>query len=152
MPTEKKKIAAYLADDVGRRFDEFKRIRGIKGDSQALNQLLSEYFGVAESLSPPPSLLSRVEALEMSLMNAVRGKVGLSGTPHDLEVGLDEKGWLTEEEVAELIQMPLDKLRRMKGSQPEKAFNRWLLKTSKEYGSPINYSSIGYSLLSPSES
>jgi hypothetical protein len=147
MPTEKKKIAAYLADDIGRKFDEFKQIRGIKGDSQALNQLLSEYFGVTESLSPPPSLLSRVEVLERSLMNAARGKVGLGGTPPDLEVGLDENGQLTEEEVAELIQMPLDKLRRMKGSQPEKAFNRWLLKKSKEYGSSIHYSLTGYRLL-----
>jgi hypothetical protein len=149
MPTEKKKIAAYLTDDVGRKFDEFKQLRGIKGDSQALNQLLSEYFGVTESLSPPPSLLSRVEALEMSLMNVVRGQGELSVISIDLEGGFDEKGWLTEEEVAELIQMPLDRLRRKKGSQSEKGFNRWLLKVSKEYGSSIYYSLNGYMLLQP---
>jgi hypothetical protein len=149
MPTEKKKIAAYLADDVGRKFDEFKRVRGIKGDSQALNQLLSEYFGITESLGPPPSLLSRVEALEMSFVNALSMSGDVGVLPSDPEEDLDERVWLTEEQVAELIQMPLDKLRRKKGVQSEKDFNRWLLKVSKEYGSSIHYSLDGYRPLEP---
>jgi hypothetical protein len=144
MSTDKKKIAAYLLEDVRQKFDEFKLLRGIKGDSQALNQLLSEYFGVADSLSPPPSLLNRVEALESALVNVSIGRSESSVSLNGLQEVLAGEGWLSEEEVADCVQMPLQKLRRLKGTQSDKNFARWLLKTSKEYGSPIIYSLDGY--------
>jgi hypothetical protein len=151
MSTDKKKIAAYLADDVGRKFDEFKRVRGIKGDSQALNQLLAEYFGVSESLNLAPSLLSRVEALEASLVRGSVSKARGASDSIDFEEVAEDATFLREEEVAALIQMPAEKLRRMKGSKTEKDFNRWLLKVSKGYGSPVHYSLSGYKYLeSPS--
>lgn len=80
MPTENRRIATYLPKEILDRFTAFKSERGIKGDSQALIAILSEFFGVSQNIahisqkvahssnfvdiSRFEELLSKVEALE----------------------------------------------------------------------------------------
>ena len=52
MPTENRRIATYLPKEVDEKFKAFKLERGIKGDSQALLIIMSEFLGVAELVAP----------------------------------------------------------------------------------------------------
>lgn len=44
MPTENRRIATYLPKQVDERLEAFKAERSIKGDSQALIVILSEFL------------------------------------------------------------------------------------------------------------
>lgn len=46
MPTENRRVATYLPSRIDTALEAFKRDRGLKGDSQALILILSEYFQV----------------------------------------------------------------------------------------------------------
>lgn len=55
MPTQNRRIATYLPKEVDEKFKAFKLERGIKGDSNALLTVLSEFLGLtnlAASLVP----------------------------------------------------------------------------------------------------
>lgn len=49
MGTDNRRVAAYLPKEIDDRLKEFIVERGLKGDSPALIEILSEYFGVAHS-------------------------------------------------------------------------------------------------------
>lgn len=69
MPTENRRVAAYLPKQLDDRFKAFIAERNLKGESQALVVILSEFLGVAhDSESFSSSLLStRVDAIEKNL-------------------------------------------------------------------------------------
>jgi transcriptional regulator with XRE-family HTH domain len=52
MPTQNRRIATYLPKELDEKFKVFKLERGIKGDSNALLTVLSEFLGVTESIVP----------------------------------------------------------------------------------------------------
>jgi hypothetical protein len=65
MATKNQRIAAYVPENVYQKYQGFKAERGL-GDSQALIQILSEYFGVthSEPFGGSLTLVERVERLE----------------------------------------------------------------------------------------
>jgi hypothetical protein len=69
MGTKNHRVAGYLPSSVYERFQQFKVERQF-GDSQVLIHILSEYFGVNQSVahSELPNVLERVERLESSLL------------------------------------------------------------------------------------
>ena len=66
MPTENRRIATYFPKDIDDRFSAFKLKRGIRGDSQALLTIVSEFFEVTQEVAhfSSPDLLDRFESLE----------------------------------------------------------------------------------------
>jgi len=66
MPTDNRRIAAYLPKNIDERLEAFKSDRGLKGDSQALIIILSDFFGVSQKVTYQGSseLEHRVDALE----------------------------------------------------------------------------------------
>lgn len=51
MTTKNKRVAAYLPDSVHDSFLRFKEERGIDSDSEALKQILAEYFGIESEVA-----------------------------------------------------------------------------------------------------
>jgi hypothetical protein len=66
MPTQNRRVATYLPPHIDTPFKDFKSKREIKGDSEALIAILSEYFQVSQEVAYPNSsnLLQRIEGLE----------------------------------------------------------------------------------------
>lgn len=81
MPTENRRVAAYLPKHIDDRLESFKVERGLKGDSPALIAILEEFFGVsqevahsskfeiADLLAQVESLAARVTHLENELLS-----------------------------------------------------------------------------------
>lgn len=69
MPTDRPRLQAYLEPELHQRFAEWKALRGIAKDSEALNGLLAEYFGVSSS-PPTPSQVPQ-EAIEKIVRDEV---------------------------------------------------------------------------------
>jgi predicted RNA-binding Zn-ribbon protein involved in translation (DUF1610 family) len=69
MPTQNRRVATYLPPHIDEPFKSFKSQRDIKGDSEALIVILSEYFQVSQEVAYPSSsnLLQRIEAIEERL-------------------------------------------------------------------------------------
>lgn len=76
MPTDNRRIATYFPKDVDEKFTAFKLDRGIRGDSQALLTIVSEFLGVTQEVaySNSPEILLRVENIEKSLL-ILRGEL-----------------------------------------------------------------------------
>lgn len=49
MPTDRKRVAAYLYPEVEEKLSEYIKKMGV-GESQAINLILAEYFGVSKSI------------------------------------------------------------------------------------------------------
>lgn len=66
MPTQNRRVATYLPPHIDEPFKAFKFQRDIKGDSEALIAILSEYFQVSQEVaySSSSNLLQRIEAVE----------------------------------------------------------------------------------------
>lgn len=64
MTTERPRIQAYLDEELYERFKKWKREHGIKKDSEALNGLLAEYFGVSQFPIPNPQFSMTEEIQE----------------------------------------------------------------------------------------
>lgn len=69
MPTENRRIATYLPKHIDERLQAFKVERDLKGDSQALIVILSEFFQVSQDTTHQSSSVisefqKRIEALE----------------------------------------------------------------------------------------
>jgi hypothetical protein len=66
MPTENRRIATYFPKGVDEKFTAFKIDRGIRGDSQALLTIVSEFLGVNQEVahSSSPDFLDRFKSLE----------------------------------------------------------------------------------------
>lgn len=72
MPTENRRVAAYLPKAIEERLEQFKTERGLKGDSPALIAILEEYFGVSRDVAHLSSseiehLSQRIEVIEQRL-------------------------------------------------------------------------------------
>lgn len=65
MPTENRRIATYLPKEIDEKFKAFQLERGVKGDSQALLAVLSEFLGVAESV--PSLAITQYEEISQQL-------------------------------------------------------------------------------------
>lgn len=101
MPTVNKRVAAYLPANVRASLEAFKTERNIKGDSQALIVILSEFLGVSQQVAYPvaqdnseiveriQSLESRLESLKDDLLNELLGE--LLKTERALNARLAEK-------------------------------------------------------------
>lgn len=65
MPTDKRRIAAYLPDELEAAFQKYKKDNGIPGDSQAIISIFTEFFGATHSVAylgeSPPQLPSITE-------------------------------------------------------------------------------------------
>jgi len=69
MPTENRRVATYLPKEIDDRFKAFIAERELKGDSQALIIILSEFFQVSQEVTHQNSLPNlefqkRIEVLE----------------------------------------------------------------------------------------
>lgn len=74
MATENRRIATYLPRNIDERLAAFKSERSIKGDSQALITILSEFFEVSQEVTHQSSsiiidLQNRIETLEEKLVH-----------------------------------------------------------------------------------
>ena len=58
MPTENRRVAAYLPKELDEKLEAFKSERGIKGDSQALILILSEFLGVSQPVAYSSSFVT----------------------------------------------------------------------------------------------
>jgi hypothetical protein len=69
MPTQNRRVATYLPSYIDEPFKAFKSQRDIKGDSEALIAILSEYLQVSQEVAYQSSsnLLQRIEAIEEKL-------------------------------------------------------------------------------------
>jgi len=65
MATNKPRIQCYLKDSLVSPYEKFKQERGVTGDSEALNLILSDYFSVEAKSSP--DLDSRLTPIERRL-------------------------------------------------------------------------------------
>jgi hypothetical protein len=76
MGTDKPKIQGYILPLLHSRFEEWKRERGITKDSQALNQLFSEFFSLSPTISEPQpdQLEETISRIVEERMGEVRGK------------------------------------------------------------------------------
>jgi hypothetical protein len=85
MPTQNRRIATYLPPHIHEPFKVFKSQRDIKGDSEALIAILSEYLQVSQEVAYPSSsnLLQRIEAIEEKL-GSLKGEL-LSELKSDLQ-------------------------------------------------------------------
>jgi hypothetical protein len=87
MPTENRRIATYLPREIDEKFKAFKLERGIKGDSNALLTVLSEFLGLTEVVAPLVTtqyeelsqqledLRSELTALESKLLGRLRSEL-----------------------------------------------------------------------------
>jgi hypothetical protein len=66
MPTQNRRIATYLPKELDEKFKAFKLERGIKGDSNALLTVLSEFLGLTELIALP-SMNTQYEELSQQL-------------------------------------------------------------------------------------
>lgn len=71
MTTERPRIQAYLDEELYERFKKWKREHGIKKDSEALNGLLAEYFGVSQ-FPIPNSQSPTVDELRILIQEELR--------------------------------------------------------------------------------
>jgi hypothetical protein len=72
MPTENRRVAAYLPKELDDRFKSFIAERGLKGESPALIAILSEFLGVSQEVAHQSSsefqaLSLRVDGIDGSL-------------------------------------------------------------------------------------
>lgn len=64
MATENPKVVGYIQPNNHRSLEAFQKERGLKSLSQALDTILTEFLGTADSEGEKQSLESRVAALE----------------------------------------------------------------------------------------
>lgn len=72
MPTERPRIQAYLEPELHNHFLEWKRELGIAKDSEALNVLLAEYFGVSPHSPFPNSHSLTKEEINETIGNSLK--------------------------------------------------------------------------------
>lgn len=73
MPTQNRRVATYLPEDVALKFNTFKEEKSIKGDSAALIAILKMFLGVSQkeahsSSSESTAFAQRVEAVEERIL------------------------------------------------------------------------------------
>lgn len=87
MPTENRRVAAYLPKVIDERLEAFKVERGLKGDSPALVAILEEYFGLSQEVAHLSSsehddlsrrvddLKTEISQLESKLFSELKGSL-----------------------------------------------------------------------------
>jgi hypothetical protein len=95
MPTDNRRIAAYLPKEIDDRFQAFKQEKGVS-ESKALILLMSEYFGVSQKVaySSDSPLAKQVEEMS-SLLSELRSELST-------KVGEERIGELKGELLSEL--------------------------------------------------
>jgi hypothetical protein len=80
MPTDNRRIAAYLPKEIDDRFQAFKQEKGVS-ESKALILIMSEYFGVSQQVtyssdSPLAKQVEELSSLVSDLKSELSSKVG----------------------------------------------------------------------------
>jgi hypothetical protein len=75
MPTENRRVAAYLPKNIDEQLDRFKQERGIKGDSSALITILEEFFGVSREMAYSSSSQLNTEVFKSDLLSELRSEL-----------------------------------------------------------------------------
>jgi hypothetical protein len=142
MGTTKRRVAAYLLDEVARYFDDFKRQHGIEGDSHAINQILMRFFNIAETDRPPSDVLERLVEVEKTLRSL--GQVGHASLSDSVSLDLDEtqvdSAPIAEKEVAKSLNISEKKLKGARTGRTEDEYNTWLLASSSGFEEKYRYS------------
>jgi len=115
MPTENRRVATYLPKHIDDCLEAFKAERGLKGDSPALIEILSEFFGVSQEVarlsdSEIATLTQRIDSIDQKFAQ-IKGEI-LSELPSELSKLLffwktETKNELLEEVRRELKSEPL---------------------------------------------
>lgn len=92
MPTENRRVAAYLPKEIDDHFKAFIVERNLKGDSQALIVILSEFFGVSQKVTQevahPSEFVTSTQLQELEVKLAkLFGQVGAFVKPSSELVG-----------------------------------------------------------------
>jgi hypothetical protein len=152
MGSKKRRVTAYLVDDVVESFDGFKHRHGLEADSQALNQILIQFFSLSEKSLPSSDVLARLAEVEKTL-NLLRGvreqsESGvLQSSSGQLGLSLDEDLGLPvpEKEVAKRLNIPEKRLRSARRDKSEGDYNVWLAAASQDCGVRYVYSASAQS-------
>lgn len=147
MGTKKRRVAAYLLDEVAKSFDDFKQRYEIEGDSQALNQILMQFFGLSEDLPHSSDVLIRLFEVEKTL-DSLRGvrdsfpKDAISSSSDQLGLPLTEVTGtpVSEKEVAKKLNLSEKRLRSARKDKTEEQYNVWLAAMSIDFGVKYVYS------------
>jgi len=75
MPTENRRVAAYLPKSIDERLETFKTERGLKGDSPALIAILEEYFGVSREVAYSSNTPIDIEAIKSELFSELKDEL-----------------------------------------------------------------------------
>ncbi len=146
MPTENRRVATYLPKEIDDRFKAFIADRNLKGDSQALIVILSDFLGVSQKTaqvaqSVDYSLFATQEQFnELSAkVSEVSDAVQKSSTPgailskllgkveqierrlESLEAGIDKNSTLSTGDLAKRLNMAPSTLSHWKGKDPRKS-------------------------------
>lgn len=130
MPTENRRVAAYLPKNIDKQLEIFKTERGLKGDSPAIIAILEAFFGVSQEVaylsdSETTNFTSRIEAVEQrlsqikdELLSELRGelksylKSELVSEPLELELKNEPNSKLQDE-----VSQPIQQLEIVESSQ-----------------------------------
>jgi hypothetical protein len=150
MGSKKRRVTAYLVDGVVESFDGFKQRHGFEADSQALNQILIQFFGLSEEALPSSDVLARLAEVEQTV-KSLRGigdafsHLPVSSNPDEAQLGLPLSGdsdnlaiSVPVKEVAKVLgRTENNLLRMMKVKEDESEYNIWLLAISS--GMKVRY-------------
>jgi hypothetical protein len=150
MGSKKRRVTAYLFDGVVESFDDFKQRHGLEADSQALNQILTQFFGLSEEALPSSDVLARLAEVEQTV-KSLRGigdafsHLPVSSNPDEAQLGLPLSGdsdnlaiSVPVKEVAKVLgRTENNLLRMMKEKEDESEYNIWLLAISS--GMKVRY-------------
>jgi len=119
MPTENRRVAAYLPRVIDERLETFKTDRGLKGDSPALIAILEEYFGVSREVVHSGSSLLDVESLKHDLLSELKSELSALRSEIKNELLSELKSELPKVDVPEV-----DQQSSSEGEPPDESLNR----------------------------
>jgi hypothetical protein len=142
MPTENRRVATYLPKELDDRLKTFIVERELKGESQALIVILSEFFGVSYTVARQVDYSGFVKAEQFSALESkvleLAEVIDKSSSPgvlltkllerfdqlekrlQVLELAKNEKLTLTTGELAKRLTMPASTLSHWKGDDPKR--------------------------------
>jgi hypothetical protein len=149
MGSKKRRVTAYLVDGVVESFDDFKQRHGLEADSQALNQILTQFFGLSEEALPSSDVLARLAEVEQTV-RSLRGigdaftHLPVSPDPNESQLGLPLSPDIDNlavpvpiKEVSKQTGITEKRLRFAIKEKSEAEYNVWLLASSS--GSKVKY-------------
>lgn len=115
MPTQNRRVATYLPNELGDRLKAFITERNLKGDSAALIVILTEYFGVSQQVAQK---VDYSEFVKFSQLQEILDKVSQSRLNSELLNSLVEKIKSLEKRLEGLEASTLSSFANSSGSSP----------------------------------